>query len=99
MRVTEHAVIARECPVCRRRRAPKVELGGVTMGRQRVGVNVMSLVATLREEARLPIRTIRWYLWSVHGLDLSEGAIQSTPGIIHRYGTSSELRGEEHLAV
>ena len=81
VRVTEHAVIARECPVCRRRRAPKVELGGVTMGRQRVGVNVMSLVATLREEARLPIRTIRWYLWSVHGLDLSEGAIV---GIIHR---------------
>ena len=90
VRVTERAVIARECPVCRRRRAPKVELGGVTMGRQRVGVNVMSLVATLREEARLPIRT-RWYLWSVHGLDLSDGAIV---GVIHR--TAERARDTVH---
>ena len=81
VRVTEHAVIARECPMCRKRRTPEVELEGVTLGRQRVGVNVMSLVATLREEARLPIRMIRRYLWSVHGLALSEGTIV---GLIHR---------------
>ena len=35
----------------------------------------MSLIATLREEARLPLRTIQWYLDTVHGLHLSRGAI------------------------
>ena len=81
VRVTEHVVIARRCAVCRRRRIPKVELGGVAMGRQRLGINLVSVVVTLREQARLPIRTIQWYLRTVHGLDLSEGAIV---GMIHR---------------
>ena len=92
VRVTEHAVIARECPVCKKRQAPQVELGDAVLGRQRVGVNLMSLVASLREEARLPIRTIRWYLWSVHGLELSEGAIVD---IVHRVGARArEAMGE-----
>ncbi len=81
LRVTEHVVIARRCAVCRRRRIPKVELGGVAMGRQRLGINLVSVVVTLRERGRLPIRTIQWYLRTVHGLDLSEGAIV---GVIHR---------------
>ena len=45
------------------------------MGKQRLGVNVISLIAALREEARLPLRTIQWYLDTVHGLQLSLGAI------------------------
>ena len=92
VRVTEHAVIARECPVCKKRCVPRVELGDAVLGRQRVGVNVMSLVASLREEGRLPIRTIRWYLRSVHGLELSEGAIVE---IVHRVGARArEAMGE-----
>ena len=73
--VTEHVVIARNCPMCSKRRLPRLELAGVTLGRQRLGVNLMSLVVTLRECARLPIRTIQWYLWTVHGLELSTGGI------------------------
>ena len=45
------------------------------MGKQRLGVNLVSLIAALREEARLPLRTIKWYLETVHGLRLSTGAI------------------------
>ncbi len=74
-RVTEHVVIARNCPVCSKRRLPRLELGGVALGRQRLGINLMSLVVTLRERARLPIRTIQWYLRTVHGLELSAGGI------------------------
>ena len=81
VQVTEHVVTARHCPVCRTRRIPKVELGGVAMGRQRLGINLVSLVATLRERGRLPIGTIQWYLRTVHGLELSQGAIV---GVIHR---------------
>ena len=77
VQVTEHVFIARTCPVCRRRRVPPAQLDGVALGRQRLGVNVLSLIATLREEGRLPIRSVQWYLRTVHQLRLSVGAIVS----------------------
>ena len=77
VQVTEHVFIARTCPVCRRRRVPTAQLDGVALGRQRLGVNVLSRIATLREEGRLPIRSIQWYLRTVHQLRLSVGAIVS----------------------
>ena len=73
--VTEHVYIARTCPACRRRCTPPAGLDGVVLGRQRLGVNVLSLVATLREEGRMPFRTIQRYLDTVHQLRVSEGAI------------------------
>ena len=77
VQVTQHVFIARTCPVCRRRRVPPAQLDGVALGRQRLGVNVLSRIATLREEGRLPIRSIQWYLRTVHQLRLSVGAIVS----------------------
>ena len=47
----------------------------MVLGQQRLGINLVSLIAALREEARLPWRTIQWYLETVHGLHLSLGAI------------------------
>jgi transposase len=79
--VTEHAFIARVCPVCERRRVPKVDLGGTVVGQQRLGVNLVSLIVTLREEGRLPVRTIQWYLATFHQLALSVGAIA---GLLHQ---------------
>ncbi len=73
--VTEHAYIARTCPSCRRRCVPPAQLEGVVLGKQRLGINLISLIAALREEARLPLRVIQWYLDTVHGLRLSVGAI------------------------
>jgi len=73
--VTEHVLLARICPVCQRRRLPKEALQGVVLGQQRLGVNLVSLMVTLREEGRLPLRTVQWYLQTVHQLDLSLGAI------------------------
>ena len=75
VQVTEHVVVARICPVCERRQTPKVELNGVAVGRQRWGVNLVSLMVTLREEGRLPLRTIQWYLQTVHQLHVSVGGI------------------------
>ena len=77
VQVTEHVFIARTCPACRRRRVPTAQLDGVALGRQRLGVNLISRIATLREEGRLPIRSIQWYLCTVHQLRLSVGAIVS----------------------
>ena len=84
--VTEHVYIARTCPArtcpaCRRRCTPPAELDGVVLGQQCRGVNLLSLIATLREEGRLPIRSVQWYLDTVHQLRRSVGAIVSA---IHR---------------
>ena len=83
--VTEHVYMARICPGCQRRRVPTAELYGVVLGQQRRGVNLLSLIATLlttlQEEGRLPIRSVQWYLDTVHQLRLSVGAIVSA---IHR---------------
>ena len=77
MQVTEHIYIARTCPVCRRRCTPPVELDGVVLAQQRRSVNVVSRIATLREEGRLPIRSVQWYLDTVLQLRRSVGAIVS----------------------
>ncbi len=81
VQATEHVFVARVCPMCEQRRVPKVELKDVVAGRQRMGINLVSLIATLREEGRLPIRTIQWYLKTVHQLHLSVGGITQA---IHR---------------
>ena len=39
--MTEHALVARICPVCQRRRLPKEALQGVVLGQQRLGVNLV----------------------------------------------------------
>ena len=39
---------------------------------------MLSLIATLREEGRLPIRSVQWCLETVHQLRLSVGAIHCT---------------------
>ena len=81
VQVTEQVYIARTCPACRRRCTPPAELDGVVLGQQRLGVNLLSLIATLREEGRRPIRSVQWYLDTVHQLRRSVGAIVSA---IHR---------------
>ena len=87
--VTEHVFIARICPLCRKRRLPQDPLKGLAVGRQRFGANLVGLIVTLREEERLPVRPIQWYLRMFHQLKLSVGAIvravhQSLPRT--RYG-------------
>ena len=77
VQVTEQVYLARTCPACRRRCTPPAELEGVVLGQQRLGVNLLSLIATLREEGRLPIRSVQWYLDTVHQLRRSVGAIVS----------------------
>ena len=87
VQVTEHVFIARTCPVCERRRIPRADLGGVVLGQQRLGVNLLSLIAAPREKGRLPWRTIQWYLKTVHQLKLSLGAIV---GAVHQVAQKAQ---------
>ena len=73
--VTEHVYIERRCFSCGKRCVPKDVLGDVAVGKSRLGVGLMSLIASLREVGRLPIATIAWHLDTFHSLRLSHGAI------------------------
>ncbi len=73
--VTEHVYLERRCPDCGKRCVPASELDGVVRGQCRLGHRLTSLLAVLREEARLPIAVIQRLLTTVYGLKLSAGAI------------------------
>ena len=76
VRVIAHVFVARECPVCGKRCIPTEEvLEGAVVGQQRLGVSLVSVIATLREEGRLPYRTIQWLLETYYGLHVSVGGL------------------------
>ena len=87
--VVEHVFVARMCALCRKRRLPDEPLRGQAVGRRRFGVNLLSLIVTLREEGRLPIRAIQQYLQTVHQLKLSAGAIVEVIHGVARQAQSS----------
>jgi hypothetical protein len=97
--VTEHLYLERCCPHCRTRHTPAVELDEAVVGRQRFGVGLVSLIATLREEARLPVATIQWYLRTFHAVSVSVGAIVGATQQVARAGAGAvaairqEIRG------
>jgi transposase len=84
VRVIEHRFMARECPLCGKRCVGKAEELDEVVGQQRLGVNLTSLIVTLREEGRLPFGQIQWYLETLHQLHLSVGelvaVVQRTAG-------------------
>src|SRR5919204_2102912 len=73
--VTEHQLLKRYCPVCQRWQVPASDWRGQVLGQGRLGVRLVSLIAYLRTEARLPVRTIQEYLATLHQAHLSVGAI------------------------
>lgn len=73
--VTEHVYLARRCPRCGGRWQPGPELDGVVVGQGRLGIGLLSLIAWLWAEGRLPFGVIQAYLAQVHQLPLSQGAL------------------------
>ena len=86
MQVTEHRYITRTCPTCRKRRTPPADLYGEVLGQQRLGINLLTLNASLKEAGRLPPKAIQWYLETVHALSLSQGGIPQATGEVAKRG-------------
>lgn len=87
VQVIEHVFVERTCSRCHRRWTPRAEvLSGVVAGQQRLGIRLVSLIATLREAGRLPVRTIQWYLEQLHRLPLSVGAIVAASRRVAEHG-------------
>jgi transposase len=97
VQVIEHVDLERSCRRCHRRWSPTVELTGVVVGQQRLGIGLVSLLAMLREAGRLPIRTIQWYLQQVHGLQLSVGAIVGACQRVAEQGKAAVERLREQV--
>jgi transposase len=74
--VIEHVFIERRCPRCGTRQTAGTEvLAGEVLGHHRVSVQTMAMIATLREEGRLPLATIQWILQAFYGLELGVGEL------------------------
>lgn len=85
--VTEHVYVERRCPDCGKRCVPGPGLDGLVAGRSRLGNRLVSLIAVLREQARLPFATLQSVLGTLYGLHLSVGALV---GAVQRLATAGE---------
>src|SRR3954467_216880 len=95
--VIEHVYLARRCPQCGRRCVPPPELAGVVVGRQRLGVGLVSLIATLRLAGRWPWRQIQGWLASAHALRLSQGALVGAVRTVARQGKAAAAQIQDRV--
>lgn len=93
--IIEHQVWAGYCPACRRWHHPPLDLRGQVLGRERLGLRLASLIATLRYQARLPLPIIQALLHDLWGVRLSLGGII---GVLRRVRQATQAAYEALLA-
>lgn len=81
VRVIEHVLMARRCGACGKRYIPKLDLSGEVVGRSRLGIRLMSLIADMATDCRMPHRSIQRMLGTLYGLRISVGEISH---VLHR---------------
>ena len=85
-RIIEHLLVARHCGVCDKRCLPSVDFSDQVVGQHRIGVTLMSLIGTLHQMCRLPIRTIGTLLHTLYGVRISIGEIVAVLDTIAKQG-------------
>ena len=99
VRIIEHQAIARKCGVCGKTHLPKMNLDGQVIGKMRIGIRAMSLVAQLATVCRMPVAQIQGLLNTVYKLHLSAGEISAILQTTARIGEEEygrlrdEIRG------
>jgi transposase len=73
--VTEHVVFKGYCPRCAGWKYAEACAPEQVVGQRRFGARLMALIGYLSEELRLPYEAIRHYLQTIHGLEVSVGAL------------------------
>ena len=81
VRIIDHVLIARRCGYCGKVHAPKLGISDGVVGKMRLGVGLMSLIATLSVAKRMPQRAIQRLLEGLYGLHISLGEINE---VLHR---------------
>jgi transposase len=79
--VIHHRIYQGWCAQCQKWHEAPVDLHEEVLGQGRLGVRLVSLIATLRTVMRLPIRQIRELLHTLHGVQVSVGEIVE---VLHR---------------
>ena len=81
VKIVDHVLIARRCGVCGKVHIPKLGISDGVIGKQRLGVRLMSLISTLSVVGRMPQRMIAKHLEGFFGVHISIGAIND---VLHR---------------
>ncbi len=95
--VIEFQVLKRYCPCCAKWVEPELNLDGLVVGHGRLSVRVLALVAWLRTVLRLPIRPLRSYLRTLHGLDVSIGELCAILDTVAAEGAATVVRIKAEL--
>lgn len=85
--VIHHRMFQGWCAQCQKWHEAPVDLREQVLGQGRLGVRLVSLIATLRSVMRLPIRQIRDLLYTLHGVQVSVGEIVE---VLHRLVTHAQ---------
>jgi len=73
--VRDHVYLRHHCGVCRRDYLPQPDLSAEVIGKHRMSIGIMALVAYMRTENRMPLSAIQRQLQATYGLALSIGEI------------------------
>lgn len=79
--IIHHRIFKGWCAHCQKWHEAPLDVQGEVLGQARLGVRLVSLIATLRTVMRLPIRQIRDLLHTLHGVQVSVGEIVE---VLHR---------------
>lgn len=89
LQVTEHQVIKRWCPKCKKWHTPQLDVSSEVMGQGRMGHRIASLVSWLRTTMRLPVKLVQTLLQQMHGLKLSVGEIVELTHAVAKAGQAT----------
>lgn len=87
VRIIDHVLIARRCGICEKIHYASVGPADGVLGQHRVGIRLMSLIALLATECRMPQERIRGLLESLYGVHLALGEISE---ILHTVAKQGE---------
>jgi transposase len=79
--IIHHRLFKGWCEQCQKWHEAPLDVQGEVLGQGRLGVRLISLIATLRTVMRLPVRQIRDLLQTLHGVQVSVGEIVE---VLHR---------------
>jgi transposase len=86
VRIIEHRIYGRHCGVCGKDYIPKPDLSNDVLGRHRMGVRLMSLIAKLHIECRVPLCAIQTSLETLYSLRISKGELSEILHTVARRG-------------
>lgn len=84
--ITDHRIVERVCPVCRKRCVPRLDASDGVVGQHRFGPRLLAEIVTLHQVGRMTVRPIQEYLVTMFGVHVSLGAIENALRTVATHG-------------